>query len=224
MKTILSTKKLLPNQRELLLNAGVSFVEYNAITITPVDFEIPDNTENIIITSQNGAKAFINKAKKLPLLSESARVRCFVVGQKTTALLEENNYKVAKTAQNGVELGHFIAKNHKNEHFTYFCGKQRRDELPTILKEAAILCNEIVTYETHLNEQSFIQKFDGILFYSPSAVSGFAKANKINKAFCIGNTTATEARKYTDQVIVSNATTIESTIAKAVNTLKKLTS
>ena len=230
---VLSTKKLKPNQRELLLNAGVSFVEYNAITITPVDFEIPDNTENTIITSQNGAKAFINKAKKLPLLSESARVRCFVVGQKTTALLEENNYKVTKTAQNGVELGHFIAKNHKNEHFAYFCSKQPRDELPTILKEAAILCNEIVTYETHLNEQSFIQKFDGVLFYSPSGVQSYFSTNKKlpsprgeglgARFFCIGNTTATEARKYTDQVIVSNATSIESTIAKAVNTLKKLT-
>ncbi|GGG13292.1 hypothetical protein GCM10011344_12450 [Dokdonia pacifica] len=221
---VLSTKKLKPNQRELLLNAGVSFVEYDAISIAPIDFEIPEEIENIIITSQNGAKFFINKLKTLPLLEEKAEARYFAVGEKTTALLEENNYKVAKTAQNGAELGHFIVKNHKNGHFTYFCGKQRRDELPTILKEAAILCNEIVTYETHLNEQSFIQKFDGILFYSPSAVSAFAKANKINKAFCIGNTTATEARKYTDQVIVSNATTIESTIAKAVNTLKKLTS
>ncbi|WP_299680179.1 DUF559 domain-containing protein [uncultured Dokdonia sp.] len=221
---VLSTKKLKPNQRELLLNAGVSFVEYNAISIEPIDFEIPEEIENSIITSQNGAKAFLNAIKKLPLLEERAGVRCFCVGNKTTALLEENNYKVVKTAQNGAELGHFIAKNHKNEHFTYFCSKQRRDELPTILKEARIPCNEIVTYGTHKNEQLFHQEFDGVLFYSPSAVSAFAKANTINIAFCIGETTATEARKYTDQVIVSNATTIESTIAKAVNTLKKLTS
>jgi len=34
----------------------------------------------------------------------------------------------------------------------------------------------------------------------------------------------TEAKQHTEHVIVSNATTIESTIAKAVNTLKNLTS
>lgn len=226
---VLSTKKLQPNQRELLLNAGVSFVEYNAISIQSIDFEIPENMKNVIITSQNGASAFIEKSERLPLLEERAGVRCFCVGNKTNALLEENSYKVAKTAQNGVELGHFIAKNHQNEHFTYFCSKQRRDELPTILKEAGIPCNEIVTYETHRNEQVFHQAFDGVLFYSPSGVQSYFSANKKLPSpqgeglrfFCIGETTATEARKHTNQVIVSNATTIESTIAKAVNTLKK---
>ncbi|MEP0266773.1 DUF559 domain-containing protein [Dokdonia sp.] len=215
---VLSTKKLKPNQRELLLNAGVSFVEYDAISIESIDFEIPKGLGNIIITSQNGANAFINSND---LQEEKIGLMCFCVGNKTTALLEKNGLKVVKAAQNGEELGHFIAKNHQNEHFTYFCGNQRRDELPTILKEAGISCNEIVTYETHLNEQTFNQKFDGFLFYSPSGVSAFAKANTISTAFCIGETTATEVKKYTQNIVVSNATTIESTIAKAVNTLKK---
>jgi uroporphyrinogen-III synthase len=228
---VLSTKKLQPNQRELLLNAGVSFVEYNAISIEPIDFDIPEHLENSIITSQNGARAFIKKLKTLPLLKERAGVRYFSVGEKTTALLEENGCKVTKTAQNGAELGHYIAKNYKNESFYYFCGKQRRDELPAILKEAGILCNEIVTYQTHKNERTFNQTFDGVLFYSPSGVQSFFTNSKTLpspegeglgvRCFCIGETTATEVRKYTNQVIVSNATTIESTIAKAVNTLKK---
>lgn len=221
MKTVLSTKKLLPNQRELLLNAGVGFVEYNAISISPIDFTIPEGIENVIITSQNGATFFIDKMKKLPLLEETTEVRCFVVGEKTTSLLEKNGYTVIQTSPNGTALGNYIIENHNKETFHYFCAKQRREELPALLKQAEIPCNEIVTYETHLNEQSFIQEFDGVLFYSPSAVNAFAKANKINKAFCIGHTTATEAQKHTNHVIVSNATTIESTIAKAVNTLKK---
>ena len=233
MKTLLSTKKLQPNQRELLLNAGVSFVEYDAISIAPIDFEIPKDLKNTIITSQNGARAFIKKSQELPSLSgEGLGVRHFTVGEKTTTLLEENGYKVTKKAQNGAELGHYIAENHKNESFHYFCGKQRRDELPAILKEVGILCNEIVTYETHKNERTFNQTFDGVLFYSPSGVQSYFNKNKTLpspsgeglgvRCFCIGETTATEARKHTNQVIVSNATTIESTIAKAVNTLKKL--
>ena len=221
MKTVLSTKKLLPNQRELLLNAGVSFVEYNAISISSIDFDIPQKIENVIITSQNGASFFIDKMKKHPLFEEKARLRCYAVGEKTTSLLEKNGYTVIQTSPNGIALGNYIIENHNTDTFHYFCAKQRREELPALLKQAQIPCNEIVTYKTHLNEQSFIQEFDGVLFYSPSAVNAFAKANTINNAFCIGHTTATEAKKHTKHVIVSNATTIESTIAKAINTLKK---
>ena len=185
----------------------------------------------MFITSQYGAKAFINKCKTLPLLEERAGVRCFCVGEKTTALLEKNGYKVTQTGQNGAALAHFITKTHSNESFTYFCAKQRRDELPELLKEAGVLCNEVVVYETHINKRIFNQIFDGVLFYSPSGVQSFFNKNKTLPSpegeelrvryFCIGETTATEARKHTNQVIVSNATTIESTIAKAVNTLKK---
>ncbi|MFC4633646.1 uroporphyrinogen-III synthase [Dokdonia ponticola] len=233
MKTLLSTKKLQPNQRELILNAGVSFVEYDAIRTTPIDFEMPKELKNVIITSQNGASAFIKKSQKLPSPEgEGLGVRCFCVGKKTTALLEKNEHKVTYTAQNGAALAHFIVKNHKNESFTYFCAKQRRDELPVILKEAGVLCNEVVTYETHSNKRTFNQTFDAVLFYSPSGVQSFFNKNKALSSpegevlgvryFCIGETTATEARKYTNQVIVSNATTIESTIAKAINTLKNI--
>lgn len=216
MPSILSTKKLLPNQRELLLNAGVSFVEYDAITIAPVAFEIPDNIKNVIVTSQNGAKAIQNL--------ELRNVNFFVVGNKTATLLAKNDKKAIKIAQNGAELGDFITNNYHNESFTYFCGRQRRDELPLLLKEAGIVCNEVPVYETHQVTQIFDQTLDGVLFYSPSGVEAFAKANTLKNttAFCIGETTADEARKHTDNVIVSNATTIESTIAKAVKNIKKL--
>lgn len=217
---LLSTKKLKPNQRELLLNAGLSFVEYDAIQIKSVAFTLPRKLEHIIITSQNGARAFIDQffqEERVP-----AAVNCFSVGSKTTALLAENGIKMTKNAANASELAQFIAIMHKNETFTYFCGKQRRDELPSILKEAGVSCNEVVVYETSLNEQVFDSVFDGVLFYSPSGVSAFAKANtKQTIAFCIGETTATEAKIYFNPVVVSNATTIESTIAKAVNYLKK---
>jgi len=232
-KTLLSTKKLKPNQRELLLNAGVSFVEYDAIQIKPVAFT-PDSYQdlpkikNVIITSQNGARAFLKNSVLSGDPENNRDENCFCVGEKTAVLLIENGIKVTETAQNAVKLAHCIIKDHRNKEFTYFCGKQRRDELPTILNEAGVVCNEVVVYETYLNERSFDQQFDGILFYSPSGVSAFAKANHPStslrvtpdlRAICIGETTASEARKYFETVIVSNATTIESTIAKAVKYL-----
>ena len=242
MPAVLSTKRLLPNQRELLLNAGVSFVEYNAITVSPVHFEIPSDIKNIIITSQNAAREYIKKYQSEPVenivtmsntlgQAQNDKTNYFVVGQKTAALLLENGLKVIKIAKNSTELGHLIVKYHKNDRFTYFCSKQRRDELPTTLKDGQVSLDEIVTYEITLNVETFNQQFDGVLFFSPSGVEAFAKANPLSLplkgekegciAFCIGETTADEARKYTDNIIVSNATRIESTIAKAVNYLKK---
>lgn len=218
--TILSTKRLLPNQRELLLNAGVAFVEYNAISIEKVPFTLSQKLKNLIITSQNGAKIIIDHLKQHPAKGEQEQIKYFVVGSKTTALLALNGIKATKTAQNASKLAHYIAQEHAKDTFTYLCGKQRRDELPKILKEAEISCNELVAYETYENKQSFDRIFDAVLFFSPSGVSAFAKANKTQPiAFCIGETTATAARDHFDQVIVSNATTIESTIAKAVNYL-----
>jgi uroporphyrinogen-III synthase len=211
---VLSTKKLLQNQRELLLNAGLSFLEYDALDITFLPFALPTKSTHYIITSQNGARVFLAQQQQL------SDATFFCVGEKTASLLSENNQNVVKIAKNGADLARFIIKHYKNEAFTYFCGSQRRDELPALLKEATICCNEITVYETHVHIQAFDQTFDGVLFYSPLGVSAFAKANPLNIAFCIGETTAEEAKKHTNSVVISNATTIESTIAKAVNYLK----
>ena len=246
MPSVLSTKKLLLNQRELLLNAGVSFVEYDAINVTPVDFEIPNEAQNIIITSQNGAKAFLNNyGQSEPVEDENAEtlreaqsdnMRFFIVGKKTTSLFLEKGLKVTKTAQNATELALFIAKSYKNEHFFYFCGNRRRAELPDILIENSVYLDEIIVYETTQNKQAFDQNFDGVLCFSPSGVDSFVKsslrdsrpsgersvkANEIKNTvfFCIGETTASAARKYTDNVVVANDTSIESVIAKAVKKL-----
>lgn len=212
---VLSTKKLLQNQRELLLNAEFSFLDYDALRVTYLDVEIPETTTNSIITSQNGARAFLAQMPQ-----GAAHNSYYCVGKKASALLSQNDLKVAHIAQNGAELAQFIVKNRQNEAFSYFCGNNRRDELPSILKEAGILCNEIIVYETHEQLQAFKQTFDGVLFFSPLGVSAFAKANPVPTAFCIGETTAKEARKHTNKVVVSNATTVESTIAKAVKYLK----
>ena len=212
---VLSTKKLLQNQRELLLNAEFSFLDYDALRVTYLDVELPETATNSIITSQNGARAFLEHMPKV-----DAKTSHYCVGKKTAQLLSENGLKVAHIAQNGAELAHFIIKNHKNEAFSYFCGNNRRDELPALLKEAGVGCNEIIVYETHEQLQTFNQTFDGVLFFSPLGVSAFAKVNPVPIAFCIGETTAKEARKHTNKVVVSNATTVESTIAKAVKYLK----
>lgn len=219
MKCILSTKKLNSEQRNLFRNDEVTLVDYDAIQITFVDFEIPENAKNIIFTSKNAVKAFLTK---YDTNLYKTKYTIFCVGKKTKALLERNGHKVKKMANYASELSEFIQKHHKNDVFYFFCGNLRREELPLSLKAANISLFEVKTYETELILTKFDQKWSKILFFSPSGVQSFTTYNSINvsEAICIGDTTASEARKHTSNVTIAKETTIESVIETAIEKLK----
>jgi len=217
MKSILSTKKLTSAQKNLILGAGFSVVEYDAIHIEFLDVEFPKNLENLIFTSKNGVQAFLKTQPDLNIETFS----CFCVGSKTESSLIKKGLNVAKTAQNAADLADFIVKNYKNTHFTFFCSAIRRDELPDCLTKNQVSFEEIVCYKTKSNPQEFKQEFDAILFFSPSGVQSFSAVNHFKHmlSVCMGNTTAAEVQKHTQNVTVANATTIESVIARAVKAL-----
>lgn len=203
---VLSTKKLTPSQREIIHNSNINLVEYNAISIDALPFESIDEIENTIVTSQNTARILIASKAQLK--------NVFCVGKKTAALLIENNFNVVKISKNASELANFIVENHKNDSFMFFCGDKRREELPGALTENRINFTEEILYKTTLNSQKFEVKFDAILFFSPSGVDSYIQENSLENsvAFCIGNTTANEAKKYMSNIVVSSQATIESTI------------
>ena len=173
MLAVLSTKKLLGNQRTLLLNAGISLVEYNAIKIEFVPFEIPLNIENAIFTSQNAVEAIQDSRFKIQ--------NCFCIGEKTKSLLEEYGRKVIAMTEYASQLAENLVKNHKNDSFHFFCGNIRSDEIPSKLKENNISFEEIEVYRTTLNPKKFERKFDAVLFFSPSGVRSFVEGNTNNK-------------------------------------------
>jgi len=92
------------------------------------------------------------------------------------------------------------------------------DEIPKTLQQENINFQEIEVYKTSLNPQGFSQEFDGILFFSPSAVQSFTAKNKLTgiTAYCIGNTTALEAQKHTNNIIIATKPTIENVIVQVV--------
>ena len=213
MPTVLATKKQNDNQRSLLLNAGISVVQYNAIKIEFIPFEVPKNIGNAIFTSQNGILSIQN--------SEFRIQNCFCVGEKTKQLLKENGFSIIKMTEYASELADYLVKNHKDETFHFFCGNIRSNEIPSKLKENNIVFEEIEVYKTTLKPKKFERAFDAVLFFSPSGVRSFFSENNIaiGKAICIGKTTASEAKKYTGNVLIANTTTVESVIAKAVKCL-----
>jgi uroporphyrinogen-III synthase len=217
MEHLLSTKTLNLAQKQLLLDAKMEFSEYDAISIKLVPFKSPNFIQNAIFSSQNAVKSMKKYQKELLFGNIE---NCFCVGEKTTALLKENNQKVIKISQNASELANFIKKTYKNEDFYFFCGSHRRDELPEILKKSKNPLFEVKTYEIELNSIHFEQKLDKILFFSPSGVQSFTSENQIgnSQVICIGETTASEAKKHTDNVIIASETTIDSVINEAIKT------
>ena len=85
------------------------------------------------------------------------------------------------------------------------------DVFPTYLKANDIVVNEVEAYKTMLSSEKIADDVSVVLFYSPSGIESYLQENSTDKiAFCIGETTAKEARKHFDKVEVANLPSAES--------------
>lgn len=219
---VLSTKKLLVNQKQFLLNANISLVETDFISINQKKVNIETINENLIFTSQNAVLSLIENLEDTDTIELLKKKNVFCVGMKTKGLLEENGFNVIAYTGYAADLAEIITLIYGKEKFTFFSGNLRRDTLPDALKEAKIVFNEIEVYQTILNPQKVNGTFDGILFYSPSGIQSYLKDNKINKetCFCIGTTTADALENITNNVIIANQPTVENVIIQCINYYK----
>ena len=119
---------------------------------------------------------------------------------------------IISTASNATTLADEIIAWEKTQHtithVVFFCGDQRRDELPQKLKQNDIEPEEIITYKTIETTHTISHNYDGILFFSPSAVHSYFKTNKASDNtifFAIGETTANTIKGYSsNKIVVSN--------------------
>lgn len=219
---ILSTKKLLVNQKQFLLNANITVVEADFIAIHNKQVSIDNVHENLIFTSQNSVTSVLENLKSTETLALLKQKNVFCVGIKTKQLLEENGFSVIAYTGYAADLAEIITLIYHKEQFTFFSGNLRRNTLPEALKNAGIVFNEIEVYETVLTPQKINATFDGILFFSPSGVESFLKDNKINNQMCfsIGTTTANALEKYTKNIIIAHQPTVENVIIQCINEYK----
>lgn len=219
---LLSTKKLLVNQKQFLLNANISVVEADFISIKQQKVAIEIINENLIFTSQNAVLSLVENLEKTDTLDLLRKKNVFCVGLKTKALLEENGFNVIAYTGYAADLAEIISLIYSKEKFTFFSGNLRRDTLPQALSEAEVVWNEIQVYETVLTPQKISGTFDGILFFSPSGIESYLKNNKITKetCFCIGTTTAEALENITNNVIIANQPTVENVIIQCINFYK----
>jgi uroporphyrinogen-III synthase len=212
---IVSTKKLLPNQKQLLLDANITVFDKDFIEIKIKNFELVNVNQNLIFTSQNAVKSVLQH----PKCGELQGKNVFCVGIKTKEFLEENGSEVAVYTDYASDLAEIISLIYADETFTFFCGNLRKDILPNTLHKNGIIFNEIEVYETNSTSHKIQTKANGILFFSPSAVESYLKNNTIKHetCFCIGETTAEALQnKKVKNIVIAESPSIENVIAEVI--------
>ena len=211
LQHIYSTKKLSELQKETLSETiGVKDsdfikIRFNRIPPKAVKKEI----ENVIITSQNGVEALLNSFTR----DEMNFKNIYCVGRRTKKLIENRIGKVAHVAKNAKKLSEYLIKELDNKEVTYFCSNVRLDILPAYLQSNDIVVNEVEAYKTMLSPTEVGDEVSGVIFYSPSGIVSYLEENNPDKvAFCIGETTAVEARKHFDKVEVANMPSVDSVL------------
>ena len=209
--SVYSTKNLSEIQRNLLPTSmkveSSDFIKIRFNRITPK--LIKNEIENVIITSKNGVEAILNSFTSNELNFKNI----YCVGRRTKKLIEQRIGKVAHSARNAAKLAAYLSTEIKGEQVTYFCSDLRLDTLPNILSESGIAVNEVEAYKTMYSPSIVKDNVNGVLFYSPSTVESYLQENKADTiAFCIGESTAKEARKHFNNVQVANLPTVESVL------------
>ena len=107
----------------------------------------------------------------------------------------------------------------------FLCGDKRMGILPAILQAHNISLQEIVVYEMLEQPVRVSKKYDGVLFYSPSAVRSFFSVNVIAPGcilFAIGGTTASAVRELSgNEVIVTINPSKEQVVHDAIQFFNK---
>ena len=208
---VYSTKSFTESQRLLFHEKVVvdssDFIKISLNRIHPRFLK--NQIENVVITSKNAVESLTTNYSAIELQFKNI----YCVGRRTKQLVEKKIGKVTHSENSAKKLAAYLVEYMEGTEVTYFCSDLRLDDLPTILEENNIKVTEIEAYQTKYDGIKVDDSVEGVMFYSPSTVESFVQKNhKEIIAFCIGETTAAEAKKHFDDVRVAKVPTVESVI------------
>jgi len=150
----------------------VSFIRTEPIRSIEIKQEIEQAfmlTATVVFTSANAVEAVAAE-----LGEQKPGWKIFCMGHATRQLAGKYFGKnlIIESADNARELAELIIHKADSE-VIFFCGDQRRNELPDLLRKNNIRVKEIVVYQTIATPCKIEKKYDGILFFSPTGVQSF---------------------------------------------------
>ena len=202
----------------------VSFIKTEGITTADIEKKIREfSQQNItaVFTSINA----LNVVEKF--ISDKTSWKIFCIGNATKKSAEKifGPENIAETAFYGNQLAERIIENSSVKEVVFFCGAQRRDELPGKLKKNGIKVEEVVVYKTIKTPVILTKEYDGILFFSPSAAQSFFSKNTVThktQIFAIGTTTASAIKSFTQEhLIIAEIPGKENLVNMAISHFKK---
>ncbi len=205
----------------------VSFIETKNIigdVIANKINEIAKQKATIVFTSMNAAEAVIHQLSKNKLQPDW---NFYCLGTNTKKIVADyfGEKKISGIANNANDLAEEIIKQ-KNPSIVFFCGNIRRDELPKKLNNHHIAVDEIIVYETIETSHLIKKNYDGILFFSPSAVNSFFSINQLPHqtiVFAIGITTANTIKGFCkNPIVVSDIPEKESLLQAAIEYFEQI--
>ncbi|MGA0942441.1 MAG: uroporphyrinogen-III synthase [Flavobacteriaceae bacterium] len=172
-----------------------------------------------VCSSQNAVRALSEYSHRQDqAILKSARWYC--VGTQTAEALEQLGFKVNHCSENAETLIEEVLKP-LNDRILWFSGVRKTRALEQFINNKG--CDYIDCYLTRLVEKSFNSAYDALLFFSPSGVESFLKANEMGRAhaFCIGETTAKAVRPHTEALSVSPKATSMQLVLEVIKHFKK---
>lgn len=199
---------------ELIRQANAHDIEVDVLSFiltSPVNTDevvrsvqaVADQWTTVVFTSMNAVEAVTNI-----LNGERPDWKIYCIGETTGNIVNEyfGGHAIAGTAGNALALAAVIMLDGITE-VTFFCGDQRRPELPDTLSQNNIKVEEVVVYRTEATAHVVSREYDGILFFSPSAVESFFSVNSIPNntvLFAIGNTTGDAIKNFTNNPVITS--------------------
>ncbi len=211
--TLLSTSILPVSARRLAISAGVILEEYALIEKIP-EYSDAVRKRITVLAHKEIAALFTSQTAVLVAMEllQGYAPRfwsCYCTSNSTRRALEgftgvSSIKGIASSARGLVE----VVRNglRKGQPLVFFCGDQRRWELPCLLLDSGIRIEELILYHTRYLPIYLFKDYQGILFCSPSAVRSFFAQNGVSREtvfFALGPSTADELRSFSSNKVVT---------------------
>lgn len=208
---ILSTREI---NRELLQKAALQHINVETLAFikivpgmsretTTLVQSLSMQKATVIFTSVNAVKAVTPQL----IVAPPWTIFCIGGATKDAVMQRFDHSAVIATAKSAALLSEKIIAHGSIKEVIFFCGNRRMDHLPKTLGASGIKVREIVVYQTEYTPVSIQKEYQGILFFSPSAVYSFFSVNTVPEhtvLFSIGETTTAAIASCCSNTVITS--------------------